>query len=1435
MDHREDRREPEPTRRATSSDRDEPRGGARPPQGERPLARIQSDDTNTADVHFSRAARHRQSDEKERLRAMGQALERERVAQGSRPDIETRFPPGTLLAERYRIMRLAGRGGMGEVYSAEDLEIGQLVAIKILPAAWEQHPGRLERLRNEVRMARSVAHPNVCRVYDIGEADGLRFVTMEYVGGEDLGALLRRVRRLPPQRAAQLGVQICEGLAAIHSAGILHCDLKPANLMLDSHGDIRIADFGLASLATKRPEQGKLQGTPAYMAPEQFSRQEISIQSDLYALGLVLYKLFTGSPAYVADSVTKLHAQRTAGPPPPPSLRVADVPPNVDAILQRCLQPKPALRPGSALEVALALAPAPSSALVTVMVVHPLDATSLAAELGDDSALRIAAAHAEILDLVCARHHGRRADDGRTLAILFDNPRDAVHAALTHQRKLHLLVEREGMRALEQAGHHLGAGVGIHFSAAAPIPGASESVASSARSTAQQLALVAAAGQILLTRGVFDLVRQFELAKREEDQGSTATVDPGHLRWLAHGDYELSEADEPVAVCEVGHPDQAKLAPPPDSERARRLMIQDVVVGWRPAPGLRLEARPSWRMERKLGEGGFGEVWLARHDSTDESRVFKFCYDAERLRGLQREIALFRLLGEALGEREDIVRILDWNLEEAPYFIESAYTAGGNLSAWAEEQGGAAQLPLAQRLEIIAQVATALAAAHSVGVLHKDVKPSNVLMATDAGGPPQAQLGDFGIGGVTDPGRLSTAAITALEWSEAAHSNTDGLAGSRMYMAPELLEHKPASTLADVYALGVMLYQIVVGDFSRALAPGWERDIDDPLLRGDIAAAVDGDPARRLSHAALLATRLRTLPERRSEAEERQRELVQHRHAAVVAARARRRRRIFAVAAVVLLIFAVTVTVQSLRIAEKARAAADAAQTAQKVSGFLVSLFDDVDPYKNENPDISAHEILDRSRDKIDALGDEPEVQASLMHVIGVVYRNIGVYREASALLEQAVAKRRALHGDEHAEVAESLHALAISLERQGLFIAAEEHAREAVRIRRALHGENHLGTAETKETLADVLVALDRFEEADRLYQNILETRRSHYGAEHPSIAQILRRIGTVQIRSDEFAAAYSSYGKALEMFRRLPGDHTLEIAKLLYYMGQALASRDELAEATRLHEESLALIRPRLGEDHPQIALAMDELAFIYQRTGQYERAGELLRELRDMHQASQGERSIGVANVERELAFLALNLGRCVEASEHAHNSLSILEELLPEGHNMIASAKGNLAYLLDVEGRHEEAERYHRDSYESYTRAQGSDSLSTYLTAINLAGSYIDAGALDKAAPLIDELSRQFRAQGEAISAELDWLPAHFDSVRGSYLAKLGDIAPAESLLRSAYDSLRELHGAHRLYTKRALWRLAEVHEQQGDAEQAQLYRAELGPPPCSAQL
>ncbi|MDQ5835535.1 MAG: serine/threonine protein kinase [Acidobacteriota bacterium] len=267
-----------------------------------------------------------------------------------------RFVSGTIIGGQYRIVGLLGRGGMGEVYRAEDLKLEQPVALKFLPESLAKDGAALARFHREVRIARQISHRNVCRVYNIIEYQGWHFILMEFVRGEELSSVLKRFGRLPADKALAIARQLCAGLAAAHDVGVVHRDLKPGNVMIDEKGDVRITDFGLAGLMEEFGGGAALEGTPEYMSPEQLAGRELTARSDIYSLGLVLYEIFTGRKAFSASTLTDLlRLRKSESFPESPSSVVKDLDPLVERVIERCLAPDPKDRPATALEVAAAL------------------------------------------------------------------------------------------------------------------------------------------------------------------------------------------------------------------------------------------------------------------------------------------------------------------------------------------------------------------------------------------------------------------------------------------------------------------------------------------------------------------------------------------------------------------------------------------------------------------------------------------------------------------------------------------------------------------------------------------------------------------------------------------------------------------------------------------------------------------------------------------------------------------------------------------------------------------------------------------------------------------------------------------------------------------------------------------------------------------------
>ena len=461
---------------------------------------------------------------------------------------------------------------------------------------------------------------------------------------------------------------------------------------------------------------------------------------------------------------------------------------------------------------------------------------------------------------------------------LFNTVSSAAEFAIDFQSAMH---REDWQRLVPRASLSgpLQSRVGVHLGEIEKIfQGGHDDYSGLAVDLANRVMSAAMPSQILMTRHVFDSARQL------------VRPDDSTIEWRAHGRYRIRGADEPMELFEVGESGIAPLRPPPSGDKVKRIVSEEEepLLGWRPSIGKPIPNHIGWELVRKLGEGGFGEVWLARHRRPPQEHVFKFCFDAGRLKSLRREMALFKHLRDELGERPDIARLHEVNLKSSPFFLESAFTPGGSLTDWATRKGGICKVELATRLDLLTQVAGAVHAAHSVGVIHKDLKPSNILIDEPPHGPIRAVLADFGISILEDPAQWDALKTSATSMFPVT-SGTTATSGpvSLMYAPPELQSGRPYTKQGDVYALGVILFQLVVGDLARPFASGWDYDVKDELLREDIAACVDGNVSRRLASAELLQQRLLTLDDRRKQRADEKARLEQEREAAAEAERKR--------------------------------------------------------------------------------------------------------------------------------------------------------------------------------------------------------------------------------------------------------------------------------------------------------------------------------------------------------------------------------------------------------------------------------------------------------------------------------------------------------------------------------------------------------------------
>ena len=444
--------------------------------------------------------------------------------------------------------------------------------------------------------------------------------------------------------------------------------------------------------------------------------------------------------------------------------------------------------------------------------------------------------------------------------------------------------------------------------------------------------------------------------------------------------------------------------------RVNHQAVEYIPPGSRLSAGDAVPRRSNWRLEEALARGGDGEVWLARHAKTGQARVFKFSLDVQRLTGLKREVTVARLLEQALGERREFVKLIDWDFEQAPYFIEFEH-GGTGLDRWQDDAGhGIEALPLATRLALFCEAADAVAEAHGVGVLHKDLKPANLLLAGEQDAL-HLRVADFGSSRVFELGVLEGLGITRLGLTQTQTLSSDS--GTPLYLAPEVVAGQAPSVKSDVYALGVTLYQLVVGDFRRPLAPGWEADIDDPLLREDIADAANGDAAKRLDSAALLAARIRDLAGRRERKalEQAVRERIALGEKKLARVRARRPWVLATMAALALGLGVAGWLLQRAWVSE--RDAVEQRDIARALNRFVADdILKATNPFESAKESMTMKEALERAAPRIEQrFSGQPEVAAPLHEIVAQAYYQQADYASAATHFRAAATLYGRLQG----------------------------------------------------------------------------------------------------------------------------------------------------------------------------------------------------------------------------------------------------------------------------------------------------------------------------------------------------------------------------------------------------------------------------------------
>lgn len=586
-------------------------------------------------------------------------------------------------------------------------------------------------------------------------------------------------------------------------------------------------------------------------------------------------------------------------------------------------------------------------------------------------------------------------------------------------------------------------------------------------------------------------------------------------------------------------------------------------------PGDRPPARPLWSLVERLGVGGHGEAWRGRHEKTHEQRVFKFALDEASLGVLKREITLFRIINDSLGDAAPIVRLLDWNLEQQPYFTEAEYVGGGSLVDWVKARGGTTAIPVGERLEVVAKIAAAVAAVHSVSVLHKDLKPSNIFVKPMAGQPVDIALGNFGSGGMIDAGHIDRLGITRLGFTKTmAASDMDS--ATPMYLAPEILNGLPFTVKSDIYALGVILYQFLTGDFYKVMSPSWGREIDDELLREDVALAAEQNPAMRLADAGILAQRFRSLDERRSD-------LIAQREAQAKAERTRHRvergrvLRVGIALAFAALILGLAISTGMYIKARRAQEhSAIAAAQSKAVTEFLNSeLLAPVSKGVGPAKEFTTLELLTRAGIEIDRrFAEEPQVASELHYVIG---RSLNRFNE---------------------------------------YPLSVRHFNRAME----LGGAGSDSVLRSASELVENDYTLGNLRDTMPRYEAVLAAGEAHVAPNDVALLELKERVARGRYRLGDWSQA----AQALESLLKAQGTSSPPsefIGETELYLGQVLTDLAKSADAEVHLRRAVDVLTRAIGPMHAKVAEARADLGRSLADTGQYDDAAAQLDKAQEL----------------------------------------------------------------------------------------------------------------------------------------------------------------------------------------------------------------------------
>lgn len=634
--------------------------------------------------------------------------------------------------------------------------------------------------------------------------------------------------------------------------------------------------------------------------------------------------------------------------------------------------------------------------------------------------------------------------------------------------------------------------------------------------------------------------------------------------------------------------------------------------------GAAVPQRPNYRLVRCLGRRPGSEVWLAEHHRTGEPRVFKFAFDSERLRALKRETTLLRVLHDGAPDAAGFVVLIDWNFEVSPYFVELEH-GGQNLLDWAGEHLD--RLDRDARLGLFLKIAAALGTAHALGVLHKDLKPANVLVRASANGL-DVRLTDFGSGRMLDPERLQQLGISLQGLTQTADLDQDSNSGTPLYLAPELYAGQTPTVRSDLYALGVLGFQLLTGRLREPMTSGWETEIDDPLLREDLRLATDRDPARRCASVAELGERLQRLPERRAAAA-REAEQALEQQARDRALARDRARRPYRLALVVLLAVGLVTALVLRTAAEQAR---QRAETELARANALVRFVEE-DLISRANPlilgkgaEAPLRDVLLAARSRLgERLSEQPLTAAALRLNLANLFNTLDLWSEAEAEAAQALDLYRRELGDASRE---ARHARAIRVRVLARMSRFEEAAQELAALAPAAGAADDDGL----HALAASTYHLARgaYGDAVPALEHALATPVGPLASPARRDSLVIDLIAALGLSGRSAGAVRTFERFAAELAAR-PGDTRLLLALAQLSAGRSYVYEGDHARAEAALQAARVVIGAQLGEEHSRMLSVLNELMAVYFRRNDWTQVIPIAEDLHRRLGAKLGEAHI------------------------------------------------------------------------------------------------------------------------------------------------------------------------------------------------------------------